>query len=449
MSYPLLKNNLFWQNRYFNITVGDFGGTLQNQQHLVTLRPVLNQTTTGQCPTSGANGGSGPQYWDIGVRGDTGPTNHNSGFTLTALNSVLTDLSGGYSGNGNIAPSNPGVVRQYCNGSRVPPENGGFGFQVPPGVSDATLPSPVFNLTPAATVDEGNNWINLSFGPLTLTDLSGATLGNYSLMAASAAIDKGDDSVAPDHDFFGNPRPQGSEPDIGAVEFVKTAAADADIEPSSLAFGTVAINTTSASQFVTLSSTGSAPLTGISATFTGPFARATGGGLSQNCGTTLAVGSTCRIYVTFHPTAGGPATGTMTVNSNDASPDAATDRVVTLTGTGTRLSRSPATLAFLTVGSGFSAVQNVTVSNLGAAGSGSTGPITATVTGVTNGTIFQIANNNCPAAGLLPGQTCRIGVQFRSPSPFCPGERHSEHQRLGASFGDGWLDGASDCSEVF
>ena len=289
VSYPLLKNNLFWQNRYFNITVGDFGGTLQNQQHLVTLRPVLNQTTTGQCPTAGANGGSGPQYWDIGVRGDTGPTNHNSGFTLTALNSVLTDLSGGYSGNGNIAPSNPGVVRQYCNGSRVPPENGGFGFQVPPGVSDATLPSPVFNLTPAATVDEGNNWINLSFGPLTLTDLSGATLGNYSLMAASAAIDKGDDSVAPDHDFFGNPRPQGSEPDIGAVEFVKTAAADADIEPSSLAFGTVAINTTSASQFVTLSSTGSAPLTGISATFTGPFARATGGGLSQNCGTTLAV----------------------------------------------------------------------------------------------------------------------------------------------------------------
>ena len=421
VSYPLLKNNMFWQNRYFNITVGDFGGGLTNQQHLVTLRPVLNQASTGQCQTAGANGGAGVQYWDIGVRGDTGPLDHSSGLTLKPLNSILTTLNGGYSGNGNLAPSGPGVVRQYCNGSRVPPENGGFGFQVPPGVSDATLPSPVFNLTPAATVDEGNNWINLSYGPLTLTDLSGATLGNYSLTSTSAAIDKADDSVSPNHDFFGNPRPQGSEPDIGAVEFIKAAAADLDVDPSSLAFGGVAINTTSASQFVTVSSTGSAPLIGISATFTGPFARATGLGLSQNCGTTLAAGSTCRIYVTFHPTASGSFGGTMTVNSNDTSPDAATDRVVSLTGTGTKLSRSPANLTFLTVGSGFSAVQNVTLTNVGPAGSGSTGPITASITGTTNGVTFQIASNNCPVGGLAPGASCRIGVRFRAPSPLTMG----------------------------
>jgi hypothetical protein len=279
----------------------------------------------------------------------------------------------------------------------------------------------VFNLTPAATVDEGNNWINLSYGPLTLSDLTGATLGNYSLTSTSAAIDKADDSVSPNHDFFGNPRPQGSEPDIGAVEFIKATAADLDVDPSSLAFGGVAINTTSATQFVTVSSTGSAPLTGISASFTGPFARATGGGLSQNCGSTLAVGSTCRIYATFHPTASGPFSGTMTVNSNDASPDAATDRVVSLTGSGTKLSRSPASLTFLTVGSGFSGIQNVTLTNVGPAGSGSTGPIAATITGTTNGVTFQIASNNCPAGGLGPGATCRIGVRFRAPSPLTVG----------------------------
>jgi hypothetical protein len=394
---------------------------LENQQHLVTLRPVLNQASTGQCQTAGANGGAGAQYWDIGVRGDTGPLNHSSGLTLKPLNSILTTLNGGYTGNGNIAPGAAGVVRQYCNGSRVPPENGGFGFQVPPGVSDATLPSPIFNLTPAATVDEGNNWINLSYGPLTLSDLTGATLGNYSLTSTSAAIDKADDSVSPNHDFFGNPRPQGSEPDIGAVEFIKAAAADLDVDPSSLAFGGVAINTTSATQFVTVSSTGSAPLTGISATFTGPYARATGGGLSQNCGSTLAAGSTCRIYVTFHPTASGSFSGTMTVNSNDASPDAAADRVVSLTGSGTKLSRSPATLTFLTVGSGFSGVQNVTLTNVGPAGSGSTGPITASITSATNGVTFQIASNNCPAGGLAPGASCRIGVRFQAPSPLTMG----------------------------
>ena len=27
------------------------------------------------------------------------------------------------------------------------------------------MPNPIFNLTPAATVDEGNNWINIELGP--------------------------------------------------------------------------------------------------------------------------------------------------------------------------------------------------------------------------------------------------------------------------------------------
>ena len=61
---------------------------------------------------------------------------------------------------------NPTVLSQYCNGSRVPPELVSLGYQVPPGISDATVPNPIFNLTPAATVDEGNNWINMSWGPL-------------------------------------------------------------------------------------------------------------------------------------------------------------------------------------------------------------------------------------------------------------------------------------------
>jgi hypothetical protein len=425
-SLPLLRNDLFWQNRAFNITVSPnvgstSGNTLLNQQNLVTLVPTLSQASTGQCPSAGVNGGSGPSYWDLGVRGDTGAGNHGSGFALSPSHSILTTFTGGYSGNGNFAPSSPGVVSQYCNGARVPPENGGLGYTVPPGISDATLPNPVFNLTPSATVDEGNNWVNLSYGPLTLTNLSGATLGNYSITSTSPALDTADDSVSPNHDYFGNSRPQGPEPDIGAVEFLKTAAADADVFPSSLAFGGVAINTTSASQFVTVSSTGSALLTGISATFTGPFARATGIGLSQNCGTTLAVGSTCKIYVTFHPTTGGPVTGSMTVNSNETSTDAAADRFVALSGTGTKLSRSPSALNFVTLGTGFSAVQNVTVSNAAPAGSGSTGPITVSITGTTNGVDFQVASNNCPAGGLAPGASCQIGVRFRSPRPLTMG----------------------------
>jgi len=83
-------------------------------------------------------------YWDIGVRGDTGPTNHASTVTLTPKASFLTNISG-YPGGGTgfrvNSASNPAVASQYCNGSRIPPEFGGSGWQVPPGIADATVPT--------------------------------------------------------------------------------------------------------------------------------------------------------------------------------------------------------------------------------------------------------------------------------------------------------------------
>ena len=172
ISLPLLKNNMFWQNRAFHIEIIGFGTGLQNQQHLVTLMPTLNQAVTGDC-ASGAN------YWDVGVRGDTGPADHSGGGTLTMSNSIVTSLTG-ISGTANLAPSTSPVIAQYCNGSRVPPENGGHGYNAPAGRSETTGLSTVFqlfNITPAATVDEGTNWINLSYGPLTLYSTRRASNG--------------------------------------------------------------------------------------------------------------------------------------------------------------------------------------------------------------------------------------------------------------------------------
>jgi hypothetical protein len=137
----------------------------------------------------------------------------------------------GYSGPGLLAAS-PSVVRQYCNGSRLPPEGGGLfsGFNAPPGRSETTGLYPVFALnqiTPAATVDEGNNWINLGYGPLALanaatapgTGLPQAPLGDYSISLGSPAIDTATATGASNHDFFGRTRPIGAGYDIGAVEF--------------------------------------------------------------------------------------------------------------------------------------------------------------------------------------------------------------------------------------
>ncbi|MBZ5546847.1 MAG: hypothetical protein LAO22_02630 [Acidobacteriia bacterium] len=249
VSYPSLYNDVFWQNRAFNIVVTQpaAGAT----QATVTLVPTLSQTNTGDCIAPPA----GTTYWDIGLRGDHGPTDHSSGVTFTPEASVLTDITG-YAGGGsgfraNTASFSPGVVRQYCNGSKIPPEAGASTwYQVPPGTFEGNVPVPVFSLTAGATVDEGNNWINISWGPLSLikptTETNPATedvLADYSLLAGSPAINyitpvnsSRTYAAAPNNDFFGNLRKTNNAVDAGAVEFAGPAAAQptlTSIAPSS------------------------------------------------------------------------------------------------------------------------------------------------------------------------------------------------------------------------
>jgi hypothetical protein len=242
-SNPYLANDLFWQNRTFYIGVGTLGSGTLNQQHVVALynsftttqavtQPTADATTangTGSIITGGTGACVKPvSYWDIGVRGDTGPGNHGSGFTISPTYSVLTNTSENGTGTNNILAINPTVVSQYCNGSRTPPEYKSLGYQVPPGVADATVPNPIFNLTPSATVDEGNNWINMTWGPLSETNpVTGAILGNYALASSSPAIDyipttAPTYALTPRTDFFGHTRPDPSVAtrfDVGAIEY--------------------------------------------------------------------------------------------------------------------------------------------------------------------------------------------------------------------------------------
>ena len=221
-SNPVLTNNVFWQNRTFYITVGGKNPNIAGLQNAVTLNPSLNQAgkATGFCDPNAV-------YWDIGAFGDTSASSRQAALTMHPQYSILTDAAD-YPGahNSNL---NPAVVHQYCNGSRVPPEAGGIGITVPPGIADTVLPNPLFTLMPSATPDEGNQWINMSYGPLSLFNealTSGMTgynvvLGNYSINTGSPAINAGTATGAPNHDIFGTSRPQGFGYDIGAVEFVQ------------------------------------------------------------------------------------------------------------------------------------------------------------------------------------------------------------------------------------
>jgi hypothetical protein len=102
----------------------------------------------------------------------------------------------------------------------------------------------------------------------------------------------------------------------------------ASLSPTSISFGSQAINTTSAARTVTLTNTGTATMTITSISITGTnasnFTRTT------TCGSSLSFGASCTISVTFRPTVRAARAATLSVTDNASG----SPHTVALSGTG-------------------------------------------------------------------------------------------------------------------
>lgn len=174
------------------------------------------------------------------------------------------------------------------------------------------------------------------------------------------------------------------------------------LSTTSLLFGNQLVNTTSATQSVTISNVGTTSLTISSIVATANFTASTG------CVGTLAAGRSCRINVTFRPTTTGVLTGTVTITDSDAT----SPQAVSLTGTGVAVSANvtPTSLAFSSALNVASAAQTFTITNNG----------TASLTlNSLNGFGTQFAQTNtCGAfpAVIAVGANCTVSVTFKPTS---------------------------------
>jgi hypothetical protein len=153
-SNPVLYNNIVWHNRSFYFD------------------PAANAGLGGLVANPSM------PYWDLQVQGTVTPVN------MDPKNCILTDTTG-------YDPTNiqadPTFVSEYFNQLRT-----------------------------VQVAQEGGNFVNVIFRPLTLT-------GDYRILSSSPAVDKGSDiflSQFPElqKDFEGEVRPTGSASDIGADE---------------------------------------------------------------------------------------------------------------------------------------------------------------------------------------------------------------------------------------
>ena len=180
---------------------------------------------------------------------------------------------------------------------------------------------------------------------------------------------------------------------------------------TTIAFGNQAVGTTSSAQPVTLTNTGSAPLSITSIALTGPNPYQFG--QTNTCASSLSASASCTISVTFAPTTAFSPSASLTVTDNaSGSPHSVT---LTGTGTGPRVSLSPTSIAFGNQAvSTTSSTHQVTLTNIGNT------TLSITSIALTGLNPYQFAETSNCGSSLGAGANCTISVTFAPTTAFSP-----------------------------
>ncbi len=188
------------------------------------------------------------------------------------------------------------------------------------------------------------------------------------------------------------------------------AAPVASISPASVTFPSQTLHTTSAALPVTLSNTGSAPLTiasfAISGANVADFAQ------TNTCGATLAAAANCTVNVTFTPSAAGARSAQLQITDNATG----SPQNIALAGTGTATATPIATLSPTSLSFPFQTVQTtstalpVTLSNTGSA------PLTIASITISGTNASDFAQTNTCGATLAAAANCTVNVVFAPPA---------------------------------
>ncbi|HLJ78734.1 MAG TPA: choice-of-anchor D domain-containing protein [Acidobacteriaceae bacterium] len=274
----------------------------------------VGSASAAQIVTVNNNGGSPAAMQSESVTGDFSIVANTCGSTLAAATSCAVNIvfqpaaSGSRTGALAVVDSS-GTQTAPLSGTAESAATGTLSttsLTFPAQTVGSTSPSQQVTLTNSG--DESLTQIAATIsGPFILINNCGPSLQGHSscaLLVAFAPVSTGSATgLLTYEDEYGTKLIQLSGAGIAPPGISAT--------PGSIAFGSLAVGSTSAAQILTVTNNSGSATSGLAASVTsGAFAIA-----SNTCPSTLAVGSACQIGITFSPTTTGSASAVLTLSA--------------------------------------------------------------------------------------------------------------------------------------